>query len=245
MAKGDDARSRNRITEQGGLAQNHLDNLRTDTLVPQNQTFWNYFTDAANQGKADYNNLMSGYDEFAKTGGFSGEDLGNIRARAVAPTRAVYANANREVNRSRALQGGYSPGFGTLKSRMAREQATGMSDAATNVEAAIAQLVQQGRLSGLRGGSDLYGTAPGMAKMFGDQALASTDQRLRGEQLQGQLADTMIRGQIAASQLPGKWESNIGRINDVIGIGSKIAGTIYPWTLPKGGVTGPSTGYPE
>lgn len=94
---------------------------------------------------------FSGFQDFAKTGGFSAADLANIRARAVSPVRAVYARAQENVNRQRALQGGYSPGFGVLQARMARQQGQGISDAATNAEAAIAEMVQQGKLAGLQG----------------------------------------------------------------------------------------------
>jgi hypothetical protein len=94
---------------------------------------------------------FSGFQDFSKTGGFSAADLANIRARAVSPVRAVYARAQEGVNRQRALQGGYSPGFGVLQARMARQQGQGISDAATNAEAAIAEMVQQGKLAGLQG----------------------------------------------------------------------------------------------
>jgi hypothetical protein len=94
---------------------------------------------------------FSGFQDFAKTGGFSAADLANIRARAVSPVRAVYANAQQNVNRQRSLQGGYSPGFGVLQARMARQQGQGISDAATNAEAGIAEMVQQGKLAGLQG----------------------------------------------------------------------------------------------
>ena len=94
---------------------------------------------------------FAGFKQFSQSGGFSPEDLANIRARAVSPVRAVYQNAQREVNRQRALQGGYSPGFGVLQERMQRTQGQGISDASTNAEAAIAELVQQGKLAGLQG----------------------------------------------------------------------------------------------
>lgn len=94
---------------------------------------------------------FSGFQDFAKTGGFSADDLANIRARAVSPVRATYANAQQNVNRQRSLQGGYSPGFGVLQARMAREQGQATSDAATNAEAGIAEMVQRGKLSGLQG----------------------------------------------------------------------------------------------
>ena len=113
---------------------------------------------------------FSGFQDFAKTGGFSAADLANIRARAVSPVRAAYQNAQQQVNRQRSLQGGYSPGFGVLQSRMQRTQGQGVSDAATNAEASIAEMVQQGKLSGLQGmagteartsGSDTSGGSSG------------------------------------------------------------------------------------
>jgi len=106
----------------------------------------------------DPTNIGNQYQEFANTGGYSEQDKSNIRSRALSPTRAVYANAQRNVNRQRALQGGYSPGFGALQARMAREQSQGMSDASTNAEAGLAEMVQKGRLQGLAGMSNLYQT---------------------------------------------------------------------------------------
>jgi hypothetical protein len=93
----------------------------------------------------------AGFKEFSQTGGFSPADLANIRARAVSPVRATYANAMRNVERQRALQGGYSPGHNVLLSRMAREQGQSAADVSTNAEAAIAEMIQQGKLAGLQG----------------------------------------------------------------------------------------------
>lgn len=104
---------------------------------------------------------FAGFQQFAQTGGFSPEDLANIRARAVSPVRAVYANAQQNVNRQRALQGGYSPGFNVLQARMAREQGQGISDAATNAEAGLAEMVQRGKLAGLQGMAGTEGRSGG------------------------------------------------------------------------------------
>lgn len=108
-----------------------------------------------------YEQVLSGYSKFAETGGFSPEDLSNIRARSISPIRANYANAERDVNRQRALQGGYSPGFGVLKARMAREQGQAGAEATTNAEAGIAEMVQKGKLAGLEGLSGLVGQGGG------------------------------------------------------------------------------------
>lgn len=102
-----------------------------------------------------YDQVLSGYSKFAETGGFSPEDLSAIRARSVSPIRANYANAMRDVDRQRALQGGYSPGYGVLRARMAREQGQAGAEATTGAEANIAEMVQKGKLAGLEGLSGL------------------------------------------------------------------------------------------
>src|SRR5215471_5118170 len=127
MAKHDDARARGRIDQQYGLAQNNLDNLRNDMVIPQAQQMWNNYSNAAANAFHDYGDLMGGYKNFAATGGYSPSDLSAIRARSVSPIRAIYANANREVDRGKSLSG-YSPNFNASKAKMAREQSYALSD---------------------------------------------------------------------------------------------------------------------
>src|ERR1043165_1895960 len=91
--------------------------------------------------------VIQGYRDFMSNGGFSDADISNLRARAIAPTRAAYANAQRGIERQRALQGGYSPGATSALTRMAREQGQSIADANTNAEASIAQARQQGKLA--------------------------------------------------------------------------------------------------
>lgn len=223
MAKGDDSRARNAISYQYNRAQDTLNNLNLlnlDHLAGAT----NRYNTAADKAEGDYSGIMDRYKEFADTGGYSPDDIANMRSRAISPTRAVYSNAQRNVNRQRALQGGYSPGQGVLQARMAREQSQGMSDASTNVEAQLAQMKQQGRLAGISGMNQAYGTTPGMANMYGNiynQRLnALTD--LQG--LQNQLGLGTMNAQINASNIPGKWENTVGRIGDVFDIGDKVAG---------------------
>lgn len=106
---------------------------------------------SSGDGGGDYGTIMQGYRDFATTGGFSPDDLANIRARSTSPIRAVYANAQREVNRNKALQGGYSPNFNAAMAKMAREQSYTQADAAVNREADLAELIRSGKLAGLEG----------------------------------------------------------------------------------------------
>ena len=162
-----------------------------------------------------YLNLMNRYGEFADTGGYDNKTLDAIRSRALSPSRAVYSDTNRAIDRSRSLQGDYSPNYAAVKAKTAREQSMALSDATTNVEGGIGQMVQQGRLAGLGGMSSLYGTTPGLANMFGNQAL-------QGQALNNQLEMGMLGAGQNAQQLPGAWETTMGRIGD-------IGGAIFPF----------------
>lgn len=235
MAKGDDSRARNQINFQSGQSQNRLNNL-WDTVSPEHSFFWNNYVNAANSAMPDYQNLQNefkslqpGYADFAKTGGFSSGDINAMREHAISPTRAVYANAMRDIDRSKALQNGYAPNYIAARAKVNRDLAQSISDADTNAEAGIAQLRQQGRLAGMEGQSNLarsmaglYGTAPGLASTFGQQALASQGNLLNLGQLQNQLGLGTINAQIDAGRLPGKYDYASGRIKDIANMGAGV-----------------------
>ena len=255
MAKYDDSRSRNQI----GFAQQRGNELNTGVregvITPQLDAFRNYYQDAANRGIGERQNIIgnyapiqAGYQNFANTGGFSPTDISNLRGRALAPTNAVYGAALRGVNQQRTLQGGYSPGYGTLMARMARDKSQQLSDANLGVEASLADMIRQGKLQGLqglesvnRGLSGLYGTAPGEAGLFGNQLLAGTNQLLESTQQSNQLNQAAAQQQIAASQLPGKYQSALGNIGSTLGTIGQVASIAYPWLRP-GGTFGSSGG---
>ncbi len=97
----------------------------------------------------------AGYEEFANTGGYSEDDIRNLRARGTAPVRAMYGNVQREMNRQRSLQGGYAPNFMASMAKMARDQSAAQADAQQNVEAGLAEQIRAGRLQGLGGMSGI------------------------------------------------------------------------------------------
>ncbi len=111
-------------------------------------------------GRASYNdpfNSYKGMTEFSETGGYSPQDIANMRSRGVAPIRAAYGNAEREIARQRSLQGGYSPNAAAATARMAREQGQLGADATTNVEAGLAEARNRGRQFGLTGMGNIEG----------------------------------------------------------------------------------------
>jgi hypothetical protein len=87
--------------------------------------------------------------ENTRTGGYSADAISDIRARGISPIRSVYANAMRNASRSRNLAGGYSPNAGAVDAKFAREQSSVLSDATTDVNARIAEMVAGGKSTAL------------------------------------------------------------------------------------------------
>lgn len=268
MAKNDHKRIETSIKDQGGLAQNRIDNARTDTMR-MGQGLENRFNMAADRGAADYGDLMGnyksllyggpasnqnfgaygGFQNFADTGGYSGQDVQDLRQRAIDPLRGVYERGQSELNRNRALQGGYSPNYAAASTKMTRDLGHQVADTNVNVNASIADAIRQGKLAGLSGMTDidkakmqedlsnrgldlsalsgatnLYGQTPGQASMYGNQMLTSNAQRLHSEDQQLQLFQQIMQGLGLMSQTPGNFQSALGNIGGVIGLGSQTAG---------------------
>lgn len=119
------------LFEQGRTAGN-------DTVTP---TLHNYAP------TKDYTDSVSRLKDLADTGGYSDQDRNDLRERGISPIRSVYANANREINRSRSLsQGGTGAMYAALKSKMAREVSEKVANQVTNVNAGIAERVAQNKI---------------------------------------------------------------------------------------------------
>src|SRR5262245_47648006 len=125
MAKGNTKKTQEAIDKYGAESR-----AATGGLA---ESFRNRANYGYNRNVADYESLMDDYNEFRQTGGFSADDLSNIRSRSVSPFRSVYSGAQRELDRNRALQGGYSPNYAAASAKMAREMSQGLSDANRNV----------------------------------------------------------------------------------------------------------------
>lgn len=96
---------------------------------------------------ADSRNSLSTLKGLSESGGYTGSELSALRERGISPIRAVYANANRNIDRQRVLQGGFSPNYTAAKAKMAREMSSMMADKMNDVNAGIAERVAQNRMS--------------------------------------------------------------------------------------------------
>lgn len=206
--------------------------------------------------RGQYGSFLGSASNMANTGGLSDTDKAAIRSRAISPIRSVYSQGLQNLSRQKALQGGYSPGYTTALGRFNRDMGQQTSDATTNAEAAIAELVQKGKLGGLGawgsglsgmgsgllgalggmnqsigGMSGLYGQTPGLANFYAGQLNNNIQQQLAAAGLQNGLSDSIMKNQIASSQIPGNWMSAMQNIYGLGAAGGAVGGAIYPWTV--------------
>jgi hypothetical protein len=125
------------------------DLINTNRSNPVQQINYTPITPQLNTRTGSLSGAISNISNIANSGGLSEGDVSNIRARGVSPIRSIYANAQRNLSRNRALQGGYSPNYGALTAKMAREMSEQVGQANTNVEAGIAELISRNKLSAL------------------------------------------------------------------------------------------------
>ena len=96
---------------------------------------------------SDYKSAYGQLSGLSQTGGYSASDIADLRARGIDPVRAVYAQAQQNIDRQRALQGGYSPNYTAASAKLARDMAQQVSDAEQNVNAGIADKIASNKLS--------------------------------------------------------------------------------------------------
>lgn len=151
---------------------------------------------ASNAAMGNLNSAVSNLQGLSTSGGLSDADAANIRARGISPIRSIYSSANRDVDRQRSLQGGFSPNYSAVKAKMARELSDTIANKSTDIEGMIAEMRQKGKLgvagqyasaagqqtqaaaqqdsykqNALQGMTSLYGTTPALANLYGNQAM--------------------------------------------------------------------------
>lgn len=125
--------------------------------VPINPVFNQYTQGPDYKRSGDLNTAITGLSDYSKTGGYSDADIGNIRERSISPIRSIYSSAQEGLKRQKALQGGYSPNYGAVSAKMARDASSRIGDVTTKVNADIAQMIASGKLAGLSGLSSAAG----------------------------------------------------------------------------------------
>lgn len=146
---------------------------------------------------------MPGYRDFAQTGGYSGQDIQELRARGVSPIRAAYGNTMMELDRARSLGGGGgAPNYIAALSRAQRELPEQLASATTDVNARLADSIRQGKMFGLQGisgtGRDMGGLASSEAGRQLQASLANQSADLQAQQLSEGALQNLRQSQLAS-----------------------------------------------
>ena len=113
-------------------------NVTPSTIAPQTAPY---------QQSADVTSSLSKLSDLATTGGYTPQGIADIRARDISPTRGIYAQGQQELERNKAIGGGYSPNFAAATSQMARDESNQIAGIDTAANAGIAQNVAANRLA--------------------------------------------------------------------------------------------------
>jgi len=90
------------------------------------------------------------YDEFAKTGGYTPEQMQEQRARATSVIPSIYANAKASADQMGRVTGQYNP---AAMARMSRQAGYDSQKAANDAEVSLQDSVRTNRLAGAQGAS--------------------------------------------------------------------------------------------
>jgi hypothetical protein len=123
----------------GDLYNKSINNpLKFSAITPQTSQY---------SRSSEVGGALSNLSELSQTGGYSDQGIADLRARGVSPIRSIYANAQRDLDRSKSLSGGYSPNYAATTAKLAREMSDKIGGQITDVNAGIAQNVASNRLS--------------------------------------------------------------------------------------------------
>ncbi len=152
------------------------------------------FQNVSAQRPPELDKAYSGATEFADTGGYSPQDIQELRARGISPIRAAYGNTQMQLDRARSLGGNNgAPNYIAAASRAQRELPGQLADATTNVNAQLADAIRQGKQFGI-GTLGSLSSAEAGRMLSADEANQGADiqtqgmgeqslQNLRGNQL--------------------------------------------------------------
>ncbi len=117
---------------------NPSESIKFNSVAPQTAEY---------SQSGDVTNSLANLSELSRTGGYSEAGIADIRARDISPIRSIYANAQENMSRNRAISGGYSPNFNAASGQLSRDEANKIGDVTTAANAGIAQNVAANRIS--------------------------------------------------------------------------------------------------
>ena len=143
------------------------------------------------------------YEEFGKTGGYTPQQIEDIRRRSTNPIASMYQNMQNELSRARRIGGGSTAMAAAAASKLSREGARGIGETALAAETDIAGQQRAGRQWGAQG---MTQSELALQQQLSQNKLAGLTGAIGGERgMAGDIAGTRLG---AAGQL-GTSEQNI------------------------------------
>ena len=181
----------------------------------------------------------TGFDEFAKTGGWSDADRADFRDRATSGIPAMYQSNMQEAARRANIQGGGGGGFLAAAGQQGRQQAQEMATARRDAEIDLGGQVRAGRQFGITGLANTekdiqsqYGLNRGAGMQAGNQLELGVGQnRITGlsnvAERQAALEKDISSNRITATELSGRLNKDTqDSINDAFIRSQSGAGTL-------------------
>jgi hypothetical protein len=128
------------------------------------------------QSSPDVTSALASLKGLADTGGYSDSDIQELRARGVSPIRSVYSSAQQNIERQKALQGGYSPNYTAATAKMSRDMADSIGNQMSNVNAGIAQNVASNKLSAAPSYANAAGQQSALQNSIGENNMNTQNQ---------------------------------------------------------------------
>lgn len=164
------------------------------------------------------------YDEAIGQYGLRGKDwAADTRARATSGGSSLYSGLRSELDRSRAVQGGYSPGYNAQIEKMGRDRSRAIDEANLAAELGISDAITSDRQWGAQG---MSGAEQALAGLESQNVLGGLSglSGLYGQRQQGRLAGMGGMGDIAGAK--------VGLLNSLRGLRTDTPGEV---ALAQGG----------
>jgi hypothetical protein len=223
------------FAETGGYSDKNIQDIRARNIAPTRSVF------ASAQNNLDRSrNLAGGYSpNYAAATARTSRDLANSISETNVNTNAALADAIRQ-GRLAGMGGLAQTGLGQQDRFLSADQGNQQADLSAQTNNAANALrsqmfnvendpYSQGRnqqLAALAGMQGLYGTAPGLSNMFGQQVLGNQAQQLGLEGQQGQNGLGIIAAQHARSQIPSNFQQALGNIGGTFGVLGQLGGAM-------------------
>lgn len=103
----------------------------------------------------------AGYSNFATTGGVTPGEQALTKKAAQSNVSSIFGALKANLERQKAIQGGYSPGFGANERALGREAGITSSNAVNQADLGLLEMIRQGKLAGLGGLTNIGGLYQG------------------------------------------------------------------------------------